>query len=150
MTHQVPAVTAMLRGHAAVAKKLLRAFSLAKIPPRKTHTIASVASVALAAGGIAADSASEPHPPAGVVDANNPNQAPSGGPLIHSNSKLAGGTVGLGNNVVADSLGAGEWSNDMEGNASDATNQHITYTCCMLNMLLVSEMLSTELRHDFI
>lgn len=110
----------MLRGHKAVAKNLLLAFSRAKIPPRKAHTIGAVASVALAMSSVAADSASEPRPSAGVLEVNSLNQAPSGGLVFrHRNSRVAEDTEGPGNSIGTDMPGAGESFSEMEGNAVD-------------------------------
>lgn len=49
-THQVPAVVAMLHGHASTGKKLLQAFSAAKTASKRSRTIDAFAAVAMASG----------------------------------------------------------------------------------------------------
>lgn len=48
--HQVPAVVAMLHGHASAGKKLLQAFSAAKTACKRSRTIDAFAAVAMASG----------------------------------------------------------------------------------------------------
>ncbi|CAN0143410.1 unnamed protein product [Scytosiphon promiscuus] len=66
---QVPAVVAMLHGHAPIAKNLLQAFAAAKTAPKRSHAMATIAGVALAAG------VSHPSDPAPSADADgNPGR----------------------------------------------------------------------------
>ncbi|CAM9640707.1 unnamed protein product, partial [Ectocarpus sp. 12 AP-2014] len=68
---QVPAVVAMLHGHASTGKKLLQAFSAAKTASKRSRTIDAFAAVAMASG---VTRAVEP-----VVDAVDKDENRSGG-----------------------------------------------------------------------
>ncbi|CAM9626482.1 unnamed protein product [Ectocarpus sp. 6 AP-2014] len=91
---QVPAVVAMLHGHASTGKKLLQAFSAAKTASKRSRTIDAFAAVATASG---VTHAVEP-----VVDAEKDENRSGGGQ--GSENPGAGGGGGAGDGL----LGLGE------------------------------------------
>ncbi|CAM9764815.1 unnamed protein product [Ectocarpus fasciculatus] len=88
---QVPAVVAMLHGHASAGKKLLQAFSAAKTACKRSRTIDAFAAVAMASG---VTHAVEP-----VADAADKDGDRSGGGQ-GSEKPGAGGDGGAGDGVV--------------------------------------------------
>lgn len=77
---QVPAVTAMFHGHVSVAKTLLRAFSDAKMAPKRSRLTASLAAAALASGAAHAEEPDSAAAAAAIAPGSfDPNHMPPEG-----------------------------------------------------------------------
>lgn len=136
---QVPAVTAIVFGHASAAKKLLRAFSMAKKVPRR-NCIASVASVALAAGSASGGRNLEANTLPGTHDRNtvDTHMGASGGAagggagaFVGRRISKAAGEAGGGDGVGPDGLSViGGKCHLVSGEKAARANTAVTNQCC--------------------